>query len=236
MTSQCTTPHETPVAPVGTTATADHDLLHHLAAGDTTAFWEIWEHYREPVLTRRCLRWMGNNQAEADDALSSACLKAWHKLPAYAHDISNIKGWLLQLLHNHCMDIRRAHSRVFHTVEHIDDYTTLALEEAMPAHESPEQALLRGETTTALRRALTHLPARLREPAILRFCHELPHRDIAERLGLTPETVRKRIQQARALLQEQVRTYLDGTTGPGWLDDAPSAATAELWDSHVVAA
>ena len=111
------------------------------------------------------------------------------------------------------MDIRRAHSREHHTVKCIDDYTTLALEEAMPVHESPEHVLLRSEMHIALQRALTHLPMRLREPAILRFCHELPHREIAAQLGLTPETVRKRIQQARALMQEQLRAYRDGTTG-----------------------
>ena len=177
MTPQYTTPHEITAVAASLPTTADHDLLHHLVEGDATAFWGIWEHYRETVLSHRCLQWMGGNQAEAEDALSSACLKAWQKLPAYAHDISNIKGWLLQLLHNHCMDIRRAHSREHHTVKCIDDYTTLALEEAMPAHESPEHVLLRSEMRIALQRALAHLPVRLREPAILRFCHELPHRE-----------------------------------------------------------
>jgi DNA-directed RNA polymerase specialized sigma24 family protein len=88
----------------------------------------------------------------------------------------------------------------------------------------------------ALQRVLTHLPMRLREPAILRFCHELPHREIAAQLGLTPETVRKRIQQARALMQEQLRAYLDGTTGLAWQDEVLSAATAVRWASHAVAA
>jgi RNA polymerase sigma factor (sigma-70 family) len=236
MTPQHTTPYETTAVTASLPTTADHDLLHHLAEGDATAFWEIWEHYRETILSRRCLQWMGGNQAEAEDALSSACLKAWQKLPAYAHDISNIKGWLLQLLHNHCMDIRRAHSREHHTVKCIDDYTTLALEETMPVHESPELVLLRSEMHIALQRVLTHLPVRLREPAILRFCHELPHREIAAQLGLTPETVRKRIQQARALMQEQLCAYRDGTTGLDWQDEVPSTATAGRWASHAVAA
>jgi DNA-directed RNA polymerase specialized sigma24 family protein len=148
MTPQYTTPHETTAVTASLPTTADHDLLHHLAEGDATAFWGIWEHYRETVLSHRCLQWMGGNQAEAEDALSSACLKAWQKLPAYAHDIRNIKGWLLQLLHNHCMDIRRAHGREHHTVKCIDDYTTLALEEAMPVHESPEHVLLSGVRCT----------------------------------------------------------------------------------------
>ena len=203
-------------------------LLQYLAQGDTTTFWKLWEYDRETLLSRRCLQWMGGNQAEAEDALSSACLKAWQKLPAYAHDISNIKGWLLQLLHNHCMDIHREHTRHDRTVEFTDDYNTRDIEgDAMQAPESPENAVLRRETNTAIQRALAHLPARLREPAMLRFCHELSHRDIAAQLCLTPETARKRIQQARALLQEELRAYLDGANGPRWLDDESLAAASE---------
>jgi RNA polymerase sigma-70 factor (ECF subfamily) len=171
---------------------------------------------------------MGDNQAEADDALSSACLKAWQKLPAYAPDISNVKGWLLQLLHNHCMDIHREHTRHNRIVKCIDDYATLDIEgEPMQASESPENALLRRQIHRAIQRALAHLPARLREPARLRFGHELPHRDIAAHLCLTPETARKRIQQARALLQDQLRAYLDGANGLRWLDDGPLEAASE---------
>ena len=201
-------------------------LLQYLAQGDTTTFWKLWEYYRETLLSRRCLQWMGGNHAEAEDALSSACLKAWQKLPAYAHDISNIKGWLLQLLHNHCMDIHREHTRHHYTVDIEGD--------PMQAPESLENAVLRRETNTAIQRALAHLPVRLREPAMLRFCDELPHRDIAAQLCLTPETARKRIQQARALLQEQLRAYLDGANGPRWLDDEPLAAASEHSDRDAI--
>jgi RNA polymerase sigma-70 factor (ECF subfamily) len=178
---------------------------------------------------------MGGNQAEAEDALSSACLKAWQKLPAYAHDINNVQGWLLQLLHNHCVDIHRERTRHHCTVEFTDDYATLdSAGDPMQAPESPENAVLRRETNTAIQRALEHLPVRLREPAMLRFCHELPHRDIAAQLCLTPETARKRIQQARALLQEQLRAYLDGANGPRWLDDEPLAAASEHSDRDAI--
>jgi RNA polymerase sigma-70 factor (ECF subfamily) len=227
MSLQHTNQHDTASVVADIPTTDDHCFLQYLAQGDTTAFWALWEHYRETLLSRRCLQWMGGNEAEAEDALSSACLKAWQKLPAYAHDIHNVKGWFLQLLHNHCMDIHCEHTRHDRTVEFDDDYASRDIAgDAMQAPESPENAVLRYETHTAIQRALAHLPARLREPAMLRFCQEQSHRDIAVQLCLTPETTRKRIQQARTLLQKQLRAYLDGANGSRWLDDEPLAAAS----------
>lgn len=194
----------TPLAPASST---EQHLLQRLAQGDRLAFWDLWEHYRDACLFPRCLQWMRGNQADAEDALSSACLKALEKLSIYAKDISNIKGWLLQFLHHHCMDIRRARARQYHAVTLGDDYTTPVSDIVRQDEATPEQLLLWDETQQAIDRALAHLPLRLRTPAVLRFCHELPYRDIAEHLNLTPATVRKRIQQARALLQEELRHY-----------------------------
>jgi hypothetical protein len=44
----------------------------------------------------------------------------------------------------------------------------------------------------------------------------MPYRDIAAQLHLSPVNVRKRIQQARAILRVQLQTYLaeDGTGQP----------------------
>jgi hypothetical protein len=82
---------------------------------------------------------------------------------------------------------------------------------------SPEEALLRRELSSCLRDAIHDLPPRLRQPVLLRFFREMPHRDIAEQLELSSENVRKRLQYARGILGSRLRTLLSGRSA------APSA-------------
>ena len=146
---------------------------------------------------------MGGDRADAEGALSSACLKALEKLSIYAQDISDAKGWLLQLLYHHCMDIRRARARQCPSEALGEDEATLVPDTGRQHEATPEQLLFQLKTQRTIDRALAHLPTRRCAPAILRFCQELLHHDIAERLCLTPTSVGKPIQQARALLQEE---------------------------------
>lgn len=44
-----------------------------------TAFWQQWEQYRD-YLYRCCIKWIGGNPTDAEDALSRAMLKAWEKV------------------------------------------------------------------------------------------------------------------------------------------------------------
>ena len=84
------------------TQISEQILLKRLAHGDRTVFWQLWERY-QPYLYRCCLRWMGGNPADAEDACSRAMLKAWDKLPKYAAKLINLKAWLARLTHNLCV-------------------------------------------------------------------------------------------------------------------------------------
>ncbi|NEO94797.1 MAG: hypothetical protein F6K56_33240, partial [Moorea sp. SIO3G5] len=46
-------------------------------------FWQQWQQYRD-YLYHRCLRWMGGNPTNAEDALSRAMIKAWEKVQKFA--------------------------------------------------------------------------------------------------------------------------------------------------------
>ena len=53
----------------------------------------------------------------------------------------------------------------------------------------------------ALMHAIQNLPETLRQPLLLRFYYDLSYSEIANRLGLSEATVRKRIQLARDILR-----------------------------------
>ncbi len=177
-------------------------FLNHLPREDPRVFWAVWEHYRGDLLAPCCLRWMDGNREEAEDALSSASLRAWRYWPTYAHNILNIRAWLLRLLYNHCMNIRRAAKRQQQIIQ---------AEESLPERgsrqflqESLEAVILQQEMYTHLHQAIATLPRRLQEPLWLHVQKGLSPRDIAQQLQLTPENVRKRLQQARLLLRKQL--------------------------------
>jgi RNA polymerase sigma factor (sigma-70 family) len=79
-------------------------------------FWWLWQKYRH-YLRSCCLKWMGGNLTDAEDALSRAMLKAWEKVQKYAGKISNFKAWLTKLAHNLCVDIHRENNRGANRVE-----------------------------------------------------------------------------------------------------------------------
>ncbi|NEO67050.1 MAG: RNA polymerase sigma factor, partial [Moorea sp. SIO4G2] len=66
------------------------------------------------------------------------------------------------------------------------------------------------ELLEVIRSALEDLPENQREVCILHFEQELSYQEIAQRLDISNNTVRKRIQRAREKLQQLLQTYLAG--------------------------
>lgn len=181
-------------------------LLARLSQGDSNAFWPLWMPYQD-YLYCRCLNWMDSNIAQAEDALSQATLKAWHKLPAHAHKITNLKAWLTRFTHNFCVDIHRKQGR---RAVGIDNFEEIAgqLESSQDFVESPESSILRSELDMTIRDAISALPTRLRSPFVMRFQQEMSYLNIAQKLGISIDNVYKRISQARAILKPQLSQYL----------------------------
>ena len=195
-------------------------LLGYLAQGDSSAFWRLWLRHQK-YLYALCLRQMGGVQEDAEDALSRAMLKALEKLPYYAATISDVRAWLARLISNLCVDIHRERRRRTRGAVSLDEMLAADREPAPPSEKSPEDALLSREMLGYVSRAVEELPARLRQPFVLRFLQETAYREIAEQLAITTDNTRKRVQQARAILRARLDSYLVGLTAPAPVcDDA----------------
>jgi len=106
-----------------------------------TAFWQYWQQYRDS-LYRCCIKWMGGNPTDAEDALSRAMLKAWEKVQMYKKgEIINFKAWLTRVTHNLCVDIHRERSRSAHSVENIEVYASSEEQGLVSFEDKPESAL-----------------------------------------------------------------------------------------------
>ncbi len=169
-------------------------------------FWQLWQEYRD-YLYARCLKWMGGNPMEAEDALSRAMLKAWEKVQQYAGKITNLKAWLTRLTHNLCVDIHREHSRGANRVEDIE---AIPEEKGLVSCEDiPLRALETEERKMMIRGAIDNLPIRLRETFILHFYHQYSHQEIAQQQDISYANVCKRISQGRKILREELTGYFN---------------------------
>lgn len=187
-------------------------------------FWLQWQQYQDH-LHRCCVKWMGGNPIDAEDALSRAMLKAWEKVQQYAGKITNFKAWLTTLTHNLCVDIHRERSRGANRVEDIEVYASGEEQGLVAFEDTPESTMETDEKRIVIRRAIDNLPTRLRETFILHFYHELSHQEIVEQQGISYQNVCKRISQARAILREELKEYFIGEDGKDTDLSVPATAT-----------
>jgi RNA polymerase sigma factor (sigma-70 family) len=174
----------------------DRELLQALAGGQEQAFWTLWlRHSRR--LFAVCLRQMNGNRLDAEDALQEAMLRAHRKLPRFAAGIESPASWLIRLACNVCKDIYRDRARSMLTAQRFEVLQSERVQ-------LPETREDRVDVDPVALAAL--LPDRLRDVFVLRVLQHASYRDIADRLGLTCVTVRKRVQLSRAAL----RAWRDG--------------------------
>ncbi len=176
----------------------------------STNFWQQWEQHQD-YLYRCCLKWMDGNAANAEDVLSRAMLKAFEKTRDCIDAIANLKAWLTRLTYNLCMDVHRENKRMRDSVESWEVMIEKGEEGLVSLYHSPGSIALRSELATIIHRAIDNLPALLREPFILYFIEEKSYLEIAQELGISYDNLRKRISQARKILQKPLARYLSGS-------------------------
>ena len=184
-------------------------LLYQLAQGDRNVFWKLWNLYRD-YLYARCQTWMGGNHFDAEEAMSLAAMKAWHKLPEHASKITNLKGWLNRLTHNLCIDLHRQRQRHAVSTDNMDDQQHNLWETGHSSVSNPETILLEKEFNIYLRYCIERLPSRLRNPLILKYYQGMSYTEIGQHLSITQNHVSQRLQKAKEVLKEFLDQYSSG--------------------------
>ena len=178
---------------------------------DVGGFWENWTRHR-PKLFRKCLNLMGDAD-EAEDALGTAMMRALEKSGEYSTSgIHNFQGWTLRLTENICIDMLRKRKKMDVYDETNEANMSGKTSHFTHYHESAENRLQREEIIHKTYNAVEGLPERLRETAILRLFMKMPYHNIAVQLHLTEATVRKRLQQARIVLERKLKGFIGKST------------------------
>jgi RNA polymerase sigma-70 factor, ECF subfamily len=148
-------------------------------------------------------RWLTRTQADAEDALQEAVLRAFRSFDRFHPD--NPRAWLLRLVRNCCYDLHKQREREGEATLEEEALSPDAASPVlgMPA-ESPERRLLRMADAQALEGALRDLPPEYREVFLLREIEGLAYKEIAEVAGVPIGTVMSRLSRARAQLRASI--------------------------------
>lgn len=122
-----------------------------------------------------------HRQADAQDAVQQALLKAWaarERARAGAE-----RAWLMRILVNECRNIQRYRMRV------------------SPVESLPEEIYTPPDT--ALRDAVERLPEKLRTPFLLKYMEGMSEKEICAALRLSLSCVKSRLLRARRALEKE---------------------------------
>jgi RNA polymerase sigma-70 factor (TIGR02960 family) len=194
------------------------DLLTRARAGDSDAFRELTEPYRQELQVH-CYRMLGSFQ-DAEDALQDTLLAAWQGLGGFEGRAS-IRGWLYRIATNRCLNALRTASRrpakawdipgveppdatQLGEVVWLEPYPDALLSGAITVPPGPEAHYEQTEAISlAFVTALQVLPARQRAVLILRDVLGYHASEVAHMLDATVESVTSALKRARAGLQRR---------------------------------
>ncbi len=168
-----------------------------LKTGGEAAFDAVYRHYYRG-LCAFCSQYVGEAE-EAEEIVQDTMLWLWENRDTLLGELS-FKTLLFTIVKNKALN-RLSHVETKRRVlqEIVDKY-----EEEF---EDPD-FYLAGELFELYRKAVEALPAEFRQAYELTRVDQLTHREIAERLHVSPQTVNYRIGQALKLLREALKDYL----------------------------
>ena len=178
---------------------ADPDLVAQLAAGSQEAMAELYDRYGRLAYSV-ALRVLGD-PGRAEDAVQEAFLKIWNHAASFDARRGSLRTWLLTSVRNRSVDYLRG--RGAHERQELELKPALA--EVAPRSDPWREVSLSLERS-AVRDAMSNLPAEQRQAVELAYFAGYSHREIAEMTSVPLSTVKGRMR----LALEKVSSYLHG--------------------------
>lgn len=160
---------------------------------------------------RRTARRMTRDEADADDLLQEALLKAFRSIDKFEPG-SNFRAWIFRILTNTFINEYRRRRRAGPEVELDETIDPPAEPEAEADMESVGLADLDGILDLVderLKQAVLDLPSQLRVVFGLATLEGMKYREIADILECPVGTVMSRLFRARAMLKERLQAFAE---------------------------
>lgn len=208
----------TSLRPAISAAATDVELVQRAANGDDLAFESIMRRHNR--LLFRTARSILKSDAEAEDALQEAYLRAWRALATFRAE-SKLSTWLVRIVINEALGrLRRSSAQVIPldtAMESTDPDTQQSMLD--DPDQRPERAAMRMQIRRLMEARIDSLPEAFRSVFMLRAVEELSVEEVSTALQLPEATVRTRYFRARGLLREGLSRDVDLAIGDAFSFD-----------------
>ncbi len=205
---------------INQTTPTDEELLRRVMAGDEEAFVTLYRR-RQGGVYRFALR-MSGSEAVAEDVTQEVFIALMRKPDLYDAARGALSTWLYGIARNQVLR-RISHDRPYVAMADDGADSESPVYDRLIASDDPLGDLTRGEMIDSVRQAVLALPEHYREVVILCELHEMNYAEAAQVIGCPIGTVRSRLNRARALLVEKLKSVRPAVVP----DAADSALSAE---------
>jgi len=172
-------------------------LVRHAQGGDREAFRAIMTRCNQRLF--RLARGVVGNDADAEDVLQEAYLKAFAALSGFRGE-SGLYTWLSAITLNEAKSRLRLR-RPTVELDTMDDHSNVVLLDGAIAPRNPEAEAARAQVRHLLERAVDEVPLDFRLVFLLREVEGCSIEETAAQLGIKPATVKTRHHRARHMLR-----------------------------------
>lgn len=186
----------------------DAALMMRVKQGDTAAFTELVDKYKQPVIN--LVARMLQDTTEAEDIAQNVFVQAFRSAHRYEAS-ARFTTWLFTIARNLCFNELRRRSR--HPVESMDVSPEEPGERVAQQYEdrssaSPPDTLLQSELKHKVGEALAQLPESQRMAVLLCQQEDLSYEEIAKVLGCSLSATKSLIHRGRETLKQRLKPYL----------------------------
>ena len=170
----------------------DQVLLQQLSQNDQAAFTAIYERYWKSLF-REAMNVL-RSQKEAEDCVQELFVSLWNRRQSLS--ITTLRAYLQTAIRYQCID--RIEKDMIRG-GYLNDFSTyMEANQTMP---SVEEELYARELAASIDQVMDKMPDKMREVFRLSRQEHLTHREIAHRLQISEETVKKQIYLALKILK-----------------------------------
>jgi RNA polymerase sigma-70 factor (ECF subfamily) len=172
----------------------DQDIIEKVLKGDTHAFSQIVDCYKDMVFTLSLQ--MMKDRDDAEEVAQRSFIKLYKKLKSFKGK-SKFSSWIYRITYNTCLDELRNRDKSYKLVQ-INEYT----ENELKTIENVLDHMQSEELSQTIKNCLEQLPGEMGFILNLYYYEDFSINDIAESLGLKPNNAKVKLHRARLKLTE----------------------------------
>ncbi|TCD01381.1 RNA polymerase sigma factor [Pedobacter psychroterrae] len=177
---------------------SDLELTSFLVKGDHTAYEEIYNRYNALLYIHAYKKL--HNREQAQDIVQEVFVTLWAKHKELL-DIANMGGFLYTCIYHKILDLI-THQNI--NEKHISQLSTYRRSE----NSNTDFLVRERQLTVIIEREIKELPPKMREVFELSRFRHMSHKQIAEQLDVSEETVKKQVKNALKILRTKLGLFV----------------------------